>query len=590
MKIMTQNFVLLVALLIAATVNAQNVGISDDGNSFTPNSSSVLELKSSSKGFLIPRMTNAQRVAISSPATGLMVYQTDGNEGFWYYNSTEWIKIGTENSNPVTKTTSTTLTVYETMVMGTGDITLTLPAITSANNGLTITVKNNGSATDLVVVKANTGSTIDERDSILLTRYKSHTFLAVNGDWIIKERLSYHENVYDVSDNSSWTTLDEIIAFLNEHMTNASIIRLSAGNYQISSTININLPYSLTIQGVSYGSAVLQAASGLANKPMFRCESECYFKMLDFDGSSLSGYGNNTGEDAIRFISSGTYNEIKDCVFKSFHRAIVDSSNADLWIFETDFEDIAYSGIQLNCSGSGNSFKISETDFINCRRGLELKKGNNIVASIMNCGFYNDLSSDTAVTYYAGYITFSDLFFTNNTWNYVGKFFEGFDFSRTDGRDANIKILNNSGIEDKNPKCKINVNNNTTGTSISASGIWYKAQWTNTSSITCKFSVNNNKITYQPNNKVYGFFVITGNLSINTTGRSISIALVKNGNTSIRYGECDLRPTSSNVPMQFATVIYIGDISQNDYFELYCTSSGSCIVTFQDIQWFTVTY
>lgn len=52
----------------------------------TPNSSAQLDITSTSKGILIPRMTAAQREAIASPATGLMVFQTDGTAGF-YYNS-----------------------------------------------------------------------------------------------------------------------------------------------------------------------------------------------------------------------------------------------------------------------------------------------------------------------------------------------------------------------------------------------------------------------------------------------------------------------------------------------------------------------
>ncbi|MBN2833640.1 MAG: tail fiber domain-containing protein [Candidatus Delongbacteria bacterium] len=54
----------------------------------------MLDVSSTSKGFLAPRMTAAQRGAIASPATGLMVYQTDGTEGYYYYNGSEWIQLG----------------------------------------------------------------------------------------------------------------------------------------------------------------------------------------------------------------------------------------------------------------------------------------------------------------------------------------------------------------------------------------------------------------------------------------------------------------------------------------------------------------
>lgn len=56
----------------------------------TGNASAVLTVNSTTKGFLPPRMTNAQRTAIASPAVGLMVYCTDATEGLYIYKSTGW--------------------------------------------------------------------------------------------------------------------------------------------------------------------------------------------------------------------------------------------------------------------------------------------------------------------------------------------------------------------------------------------------------------------------------------------------------------------------------------------------------------------
>ena len=59
-------------------------------NSSSINASAVLQADSTTKGFLPPRMTNAQRSAISSPAVGLIVYCTDMVEGLYVYKSTGW--------------------------------------------------------------------------------------------------------------------------------------------------------------------------------------------------------------------------------------------------------------------------------------------------------------------------------------------------------------------------------------------------------------------------------------------------------------------------------------------------------------------
>jgi len=73
------------------------VGINDDGS--TPDNSAMLDISSTSKGLLIPRMTQAERDAIGSPAEGLMIYQTDGTAGFYYYNGTVWTAVGGSSSS-----------------------------------------------------------------------------------------------------------------------------------------------------------------------------------------------------------------------------------------------------------------------------------------------------------------------------------------------------------------------------------------------------------------------------------------------------------------------------------------------------------
>jgi len=78
-------FTLLAAVLFTATTVAQ-VGI----NIETPDASAALDITSTTGGLLMPRMTNAQRLAIETPAAGLMIYQTDGTAGFYYYNGSSW--------------------------------------------------------------------------------------------------------------------------------------------------------------------------------------------------------------------------------------------------------------------------------------------------------------------------------------------------------------------------------------------------------------------------------------------------------------------------------------------------------------------
>jgi Chaperone of endosialidase len=71
--------------------NSQSVAINTDKSA--PNASAMLDIKSTTKGLLIPRLTLAQRNAVATPATGLLVYQTDNTPGYYYYNGAAWAAL-----------------------------------------------------------------------------------------------------------------------------------------------------------------------------------------------------------------------------------------------------------------------------------------------------------------------------------------------------------------------------------------------------------------------------------------------------------------------------------------------------------------
>jgi hypothetical protein len=63
------------------------------------NGSAKLDINSTTRGLLIPRMTFAQRNAIPTPATGLLIYQTDSGSGFYYYTGSVWNSLKGANTN-----------------------------------------------------------------------------------------------------------------------------------------------------------------------------------------------------------------------------------------------------------------------------------------------------------------------------------------------------------------------------------------------------------------------------------------------------------------------------------------------------------
>lgn len=73
---------------ITSGINAQGVAINEDDSS--PDASAILDVSSEDKGFLAPRMTTSQRSSIASPATGLILYDTDEN-AYFQCNGSEWV-------------------------------------------------------------------------------------------------------------------------------------------------------------------------------------------------------------------------------------------------------------------------------------------------------------------------------------------------------------------------------------------------------------------------------------------------------------------------------------------------------------------
>lgn len=80
----------LVICLIPVFALSQSVGINTDGS--LPASSAMLDVKSNTKGLLIPRMTSVERTAIAGPSEGLLVYETS-SKLFWFHNGNVWLPL-----------------------------------------------------------------------------------------------------------------------------------------------------------------------------------------------------------------------------------------------------------------------------------------------------------------------------------------------------------------------------------------------------------------------------------------------------------------------------------------------------------------
>jgi len=135
-------------VITSGTITAGALGIGTP----TPDASAALDITSTTKGLLIPRMTNAQRLVIASPAAGLQVFVTDFDGGsFMFYDGTEWGTLSFAKKRPDAPTIGTAVagnaqaTVSFTAPSSDGGSAITSYTATSIPGGFTGTLSQAGS-------------------------------------------------------------------------------------------------------------------------------------------------------------------------------------------------------------------------------------------------------------------------------------------------------------------------------------------------------------------------------------------------------------------------------------------------------------
>lgn len=148
---MAKGFSFIVGILLSVQAFAQT-GI----GTTTPNASAKLEVAATDKGFLLPRLTSAQKDAIVSPANGLLVYQTDAVAGFYVNSGTPsskvWTRVNmdwTRTGNDISYTagnisTSGTLAGGNTSTSSISGFAANLYAPTLTSNAYTLQASDNG--------------------------------------------------------------------------------------------------------------------------------------------------------------------------------------------------------------------------------------------------------------------------------------------------------------------------------------------------------------------------------------------------------------------------------------------------------------
>ncbi|MFN0275119.1 MAG: hypothetical protein ACKVPJ_05205, partial [Chitinophagales bacterium] len=110
-------FLLLTAIFFGGKIIAQTNTFPTTGSAgigtLAPAASSILDMTSTTQGMLAPRMTKTQRDAIVTPATGLLIYQTNSTPGFYYYSGTAWTAVSTKGANTSLSNLATTTSINQ---------------------------------------------------------------------------------------------------------------------------------------------------------------------------------------------------------------------------------------------------------------------------------------------------------------------------------------------------------------------------------------------------------------------------------------------------------------------------------------------
>ena len=99
-KVMT---VILTCHLFPASIFSQPSGVGI--GTTTVEQSAILDVTSTDKGVLVPRLTTAQRIGVLTPAAGLLVYYSD-YKSFWYFDGNSWDELTKETNNTDEQTLS----------------------------------------------------------------------------------------------------------------------------------------------------------------------------------------------------------------------------------------------------------------------------------------------------------------------------------------------------------------------------------------------------------------------------------------------------------------------------------------------------
>jgi hypothetical protein len=332
-------------VLLAYTAVSQEVAISDDA-SYTASPSAMLDVKSFTKGLLIPRLTTTQMNAISNPAKGLMVFVTT-DSSFYFYDGTAWISLLSSRTPDGDWTVSGTN--MSSSVPGNVGIGTTSPAQKLDVAG---TVQVTGFA-----MPTNPGS------GLVLTSDASG-----NGTWQPPQAVAYAQVFTVAQSGGDFSSITAALsACINPSANNRYLVRVMPGTY----IENITCLKFVTLQGAGKYSTHIQGVVTGADS--------CTIQGLYIDAGILCPGVSPTILNNIITNGGGT--------------GILITNAGIPWIMENEIQDCVM-GWGIHCNGwgvdpwiIGNKIERNELGGIRCTNACPVIS-NNLIMHNNNYGIY----------------------------------------------------------------------------------------------------------------------------------------------------------------------------------------------------------